>query len=338
MDNNHEIFQFLKPFQNDQLSSLSGIDIQTFIILLNNYYLELRQKLHLDRQVSFGLEIEFEHVDKEGLEKELYQNFPRRNWLITDDASLKEGAEINSPIMQDKEITWKHLAKVCEITRKFAKIDKDSSGHIHIGTQILGNNLEAWLRFLKIWSVYENIIFRFANGEYLTTRPRIMEYAAPVRRSFKREYEKSLREEISLIELFRNLKYNRYLAVNFRNIDIYHPDVFERFNTLEFRLPNGTLDATIWQNNINFFVKLLSYTKSSLFDMDVILKREKDTFSQMMDLRLYDEIFLQQALELSDLIFDNNLDKIYFLKQYLKAYQISKNHDNFVKGPILTKK
>ena len=27
-------------------------------------------------------------------------------------------------------------------------------------------------------------------------------------------------------------------------------------------------------------------------------------------------IYLEQAIELSDMIFDNNLDKIYFLKQY----------------------
>lgn len=36
------------------------------------------------------------------------------------------------------------------------------------------------------------------------------------------------------------------------------------------------------------------------------------------DSKLYGEIFLPEALEFSDMIFDNNLDKVYFLKQYLK--------------------
>jgi len=40
------------------------------------------------------------------------------------------------------------------------------------------------------------------------------------------------------------------------------------------------------------------------------------------DIDCYSEIFLDQALELSDMIFDTNLDKIYFLRQYLKSYEV----------------
>ena len=36
---------------------------------------------------------------------------------------------------------------------------------------------------------------------------------------------------------------------------------------------------------------------------------------------IYSEINLKKALEFIDLIFDNNLDKIYFLRQYLKNYE-----------------
>lgn len=36
---------------------------------------------------------------------------------------------------------------------------------------------------------------------------------------------------------------------------------------------------------------------------------------------LYDEINLKNALEFVDLVFDNNLDKVYFLRQYLKNFQ-----------------
>ena len=40
--------------------------------------------------------------------------------------------------------------------------------------------------------------------------------------------------------------------INFRNYKGYEAD---EKNTIEIRCPNGTLDAKIWQNNINFFVK-----------------------------------------------------------------------------------
>ena len=40
-------------------------------------------------------------------------------------------------------------------------------------------------------------------------------------------------------------------------------------------------------------------------------------------LEKYNEIVLPQALELADLIFQNNYDKIYFLRQYLKSFETS---------------
>ena len=54
---------------------------------------------------------------------------------------------------------------------------------------------------------------------------------------------------------------------------------------------------------------------------------------------MYDEIFLDQALEFADLIFTNNLDKIYFLKQYLKGFELA-NEKKKIADPftrILTK-
>ena len=39
---------------------------------------------------------------------------------------------------------------------------------------------------------------------------------------------------------------------------------------------------------------------------------------------LYNEICLESVLEFVDIIFDNNLDKAYFLRQYFKSFQ-----DNF---------
>ena len=88
-------------------------------------------------------------------------------------------------------------------------------------------------------------------------------------------------------------------------------------DTLEFRTPNATLNPIIWQNNLNTFVKLLKYTANSSFDMDIVNKR------QILNKKLinpynYNEIPIEEVLEFIDLIFDNNLDKIYFLRQYIK--------------------
>ena len=35
----------------------------------------------------------------------------------------------------------------------------------------------------------------------------------------------------------------------------------------------------------------------------------------------YNEVNIEEALEFADLVFDNDLDKVYFLRQYIKNYE-----------------
>lgn len=51
----------------------------------------------------------------------------------------------------------------------------------------------------------------------------------------------------------------------------------------------------------------------------------------MKEFYRYNIIDLKKSLEFVDLIFDNNLDKIYFLKQYLKDFVDIYNKSKFVK-------
>jgi len=107
-------------------------------------------------------------------------------------------------------------------------------------------------------------------------------------------------------------------------------------NTLEFRSPNGTIDPVIWQNNLNMLVNLLLYCKSNDFNNDVIDKRHDKYKEKYNSLYWYNEIYIDQALELCDLIFTNNLDKINFLRQYLKSFEIC-NKGKYIKSKRFTK-
>lgn len=108
-------------------------------------------------------------------------------------------------------------------------------------------------------------------------------------------------------------------AVNFNNIEKFNN--YSLDNTIEFRCPNGSLDPVIWQNNVNLFVNILKYSKSPKYDDDVITKRHEFNQDKYSSLRDYKEIYLEQALELCDMVFNNNFDKVYFLRQYLKSFQ-----------------
>ena len=87
---------------------------------------------------------------------------------------------------------------------------------------------------------------------------------------------------------------------------------------------------------LSFFVKLLLYSKSTLFNDDLVQKRHKLTENKYYGLEWYKESYIDQALELCDMMFDNNLDKVYFLRQYLKSFEVSKDN-KYIKAKALTK-
>ena len=58
----------------------------------------------------------------------------------------------------------------------------------------------------------------------------------------------------------------------------------------------------------------------------------------LSNLKRYKEIDLTGSLELADLIFDNNLDKINFLKQYLKDMRTTRIKNSLVPAKRLTKR
>ena len=48
-------------------------------------------------------------------------------------------------------------------------------------------------------------------------------------------------------------------------------NVCNKYCTVECRAGNGTTNPIVWQNNINFFIKMLLYCKNSSFNNDICL-------------------------------------------------------------------
>lgn len=312
------IFKYLKPNENDKLSLLSGLDLQDLIILLDDYYLKLRKTLGFDESITFGLEIEFEDAMLNRIKDQLNRTF-NNSWRIGSDGSLNKGGEIRTPILHDKEKNWNDVKKVCCIVNSGASIGEKTGGHIHIGAHALGTKTDSWINFIKLWSVYENIIYRFSYGNFLTARPSMLEYARPISKSLW-DISKKLNINKKLDGIINNIQTDRYNGVNFKNVELGKGFFID--NTIEFRCPNGTLEPVIWQNNVNLFVNLLNYSKDIKFDNDIVEKRHGINSDKLYKLDLYNEIYLEQALELCDMLFTNNLDKVYFLRQYLKSFEI----------------
>ena len=346
-DNDKTIFKYLDPAENDVISKFNNNDIDEIFYYLNRYYLEYRKILDIDKDITFGIEIEMEHFKGKvddfwpfqlGLNKVVGND----NWEVRNDITLNWGREIVSPILIDNINTWDEIRKVCNLAYKYGEIDVNSSSHVHVGSQIFGNNTLYWYRFFRLWSIYENIIYRFSYGEYLYHRPGINKYSKCSANFLGKvlEDEKILEMDLYKILFFMKKCLGREESLKNYSISLWHMlcdndyNLYDDYNsvtkycTAEYRCANGTLDEIIWQNYINFIIKMMLYCKSDRYDYD-ILNRRKGINREMFDkLDEYSKIYLEQAIEFSDMIFDNNLDKIYFLRQYIKSFEVS---DSFIK-------
>ena len=85
--------------------------------------------------------------------------------------------------------------------------------------------------------------------------------------------------------------------------------------TVEFRMPNTSMNKTIWQNNINFFTHFINYFNTSQFDPEFI----NYTYNNL-ETKHGEYVFIDstKALELANLIYQKDNDKLDFLTQYIK--------------------
>ena len=122
-----------------------------------------------------------------------------------------------------------------------------------------------------------------------------------------------------MTELLCEISANRYRALNLDNASLTEE---EDKNTFEFRCPNATLEQTIWQNNINLFANMLEHVEDIDIELlkDKIKRIESSIITESLD---YNGLDLKSAIELCDLVFDHTIDKLYFLRQYIKDFAIT---------------
>lgn len=304
---------------SDEFSKYSNKELQELILYILKEELKYRENIGIQEDATFGIEIEYEGLLKNIINRYIRKNYPK--WNVKSDESLIVGSEITSPIMNDEIKYWKQLKEICEYLKKKHAITNDNAaGHIHIGAHILGKDIEKWRKLIKVYAIYEDILFRFLYGDKISARREILVYSRPISDQIVNRLEKI--NELEDIKQIKNVlpPYSKSQAVNFMNINtMYIDSVFEK-NTIEFRSPNGTINEIVWQNNINTLIKLIINSKD--IDEDLLNYKIKKHASEEK-IYTYNEVYIKKALEFIDLIFDDDLDKIYFLKQYIKDFKES---------------
>lgn len=254
---------------NNEFTKLKAIDLLGITQELEGLYLEYRDTLNLERKVRFGIELEYEGLDKSKVEEFIGKQ--KIDWKSEEDITLKSGGEAVSPKLFDQRKTWEDLRKICEFLRfQNADTTHNAGVHIHVGAHLLGDNLDAWRRFAKLYTIYERVLIRFGYGDKVNARRTLFSYAKPVALSFL-EHISELDERRSLTtskNFFRQIYNVKENAINLRSLEFLRAIV--NFNTLEFRYFNSTTEEAIIQNDVNVACHMLLAAASKDLDEDFL--------------------------------------------------------------------
>ena len=268
---------------------------------LINSPMEFRSKLTLPYKANFGLELELDKVDLLEVRELVGRNIGG-DFSVKNDKSLTTGmnAEINTPVLRNSKATWELLKRMGELLKKINASYDRCSFQVNFDGSLLPS-VEDRVKFLKIYAMYEDIVYRFSKGEDLSYRDSLEEYASPIILTLKGVL--SINND-AVVEMFSNQK--RY-GICFKSRDC---------DLIEFRTPNMTDNVCLWQNYVTFFYYLLNLVYSGKINM-----REVDeyisNYSRIYILENYEKEKEEKALQLSKKLFCNSTDRINFMHQYL---------------------
>lgn len=267
-----------------------------------------RMSLNIARDMGFGLEVEI-GVPMEETVFDRIATLPNELEIGTE-KSIKDsiGIEIRTPVLYNNMKSWKMLKKVSDKLMEGNEYNfSECSLQVNIDNYLDDDDM---LIFLKLYAVYEKIIYGFSRGYDKYLRDTISEYAdslIPLMYDNIRYYGES-------VYTLKNLFYHRKsTAISLKKKGYLDCNV----DIIEFRTPNGTNDAWLWQNYVNVFANLLRVAKNKAIDQVIL---DYDFYNALVPdvfVRSYEETFLKSAIEFMNLVFDNDEDKVYFMKQYL---------------------
>lgn len=280
--------------------------------------------LNLPNNIIFGTELEFSNA----LYNNVLENLTayQKNGMFIDyridiDETVVEminkfpfGGEIKTPKLNDSIKSWKEIKQICTILKKLGGLCNVNCGeHIHFDINIFKNNSQYIMNFFKLWTVFEDIIFMFSCGENDKLRNNINRYSREIGRDIFILLNSSTTKDKSIYEL-RDIIHKSYYRNKQNTIR------FTEFNTMEIRTPAGTLNHIIIQNNILFFSKLILYSCSKNFNEELINNMFKNYDKNKRVFEKYKNLDIERATLLANLIYDEEQDKLHFLKQYLKLF------------------
>ena len=276
---------------------------------LDNSPFLYREKLTMPKNVNFGLELELDKIDPDKVYR-LVKSEIGDDWKVQDDVTLTDGesAEIVSPILQNNRDTWIILKKVSELLYRL-DADYDKCGfQVNYDGHFLPS-VQTKLDFLKFFSMYEDIVYRFSKGEDCEYRYSLDIYAHPI--------FSDLKHAVLAMDKGFNFYTPEFIIDNFSGRKRYAVEFKTKNQDLiEFRSPNMTSNPILWQNYINTFYNMLVAASDGKYNKEAVEQYIKNV-NKMYLLENYELEKKEKALEFCDIIFQHSIDKNNFMHQYL---------------------
>ncbi len=272
-------------------------------------YLKI-QPTTLPKEMTIGVEIEsegpcnWENIRETIDEAEL-------DWVAKDDGSLQNGTEVVSTILTESTASME-IFKICQELRRLRQTTSERcGGHIHIGADYL-TDIQDWRNLRTIWNNAEGIFYAISNAKGEIPRQGVIEYASPISKkdeTFSETIKLDSEDDLEkYIKLLKEIQGSKYSGINYRNVGSSGK------NTIEFRLPNGTINPTTWVENINLFGGLIRTSH----ELSKIMKKTEEQRTEEEKQMLYNyEILQTETDEKKDA---EALIKLCVLPEQVKTY------------------
>ena len=319
--------------------------------------IEYRDELNLNKDIKFGIEIEFDKARKryvsEVLEDAYKNKVINKKWDVVYDETINSfkskshtrGGEAVSSILNDTKETWNNIKYTCDTIKYFGgKINNNCGAHVHLDASILKDNMKYYDRLMKLWIIFEDVIIRFCYGEKNNPRNMLDLFSKSPYVFFKVIYDnyyKNNKLNLTFEQFVKGPKsptWYKNLSVSFRGLDedflkkkYNNNDNWYNHRTIEFRACNGTLNHIVWQNYVNLWTKLFLCCINDSKDWDKI---DKLFIKYYNNYKKSDKYNIEKAIYFSDFIFDNDIDKYNFMLQYIKEEKYATTKPK-IRGKVL---
>lgn len=267
--------------------------------------------------LTFGIELEAENGNAKII-RELNRK-PLGTWNVkNDDSLISNSIEITSPVLSYNEDNLNELAAVLNFMKSNGlKVSENCSTHLHFGASIFKTKQELTV-FLYLFCACEEILFLLSNKENTFPRQESNYYAQYITDNFLEAFisgalnpfdNTTFEEYVQRIQIALQPDKFRYKSVNILNIGA------ENINTIEFRMPNGTLDFETIHQNIKLFASFLLLAKE--------LSKNFDEGINYVDKLLQLDINAR-AYNLIKTLFKDEYDQEQFKKRWQANYDILK--------------